>query len=53
VYFTFPFNKWLEESEKDVSISDKSYSRVKFDYGEFTWSRYWALVMLKWELKRF
>ena len=51
--FTFPFQKWLEESKKDVSNSDKSYSRIKYDHGEFTWSRYWASVMLKWELKRF
>jgi asparagine synthase (glutamine-hydrolysing) len=51
--FTFPFQNWLEGNIKGELNSAKSYAQIKFEKGEFTWSRYLAIVMLDWDLKRF
>ncbi len=51
--FTFPFQNWLERNLKGELNSAKTYAQIKFEKGEFTWSRYWASVMLNWDLKRF
>jgi asparagine synthase (glutamine-hydrolysing) len=51
--FTFPFQNWLEGNLKGELNSAKSYAQIKFEKGEFTWSRYFAIVMLDWDLKRF
>ncbi len=49
--FTFPFEKWLESSEKGDLNSTNPYAQIKLEKGEFTWSRYLAIVMLNWDLK--
>ena len=51
--FTFPFQNWLEGNLKGELNSAKSCAQIKFEKGEFTWSRYLAIVMLDWDLKRF
>jgi asparagine synthase (glutamine-hydrolysing) len=51
--FTFPFQRWLEGNIEGELNSSKSYAQRKFEKSEFTWSRYWASVMLNWDLKRF
>jgi asparagine synthase (glutamine-hydrolysing) len=51
--FTFPFQNWLEGNIKGELNSTKSYAQIKFEKGEFTWSRYLAIIMLDWDLKRF
>ena len=49
--FTFPFEKWLESSEKGDLNSTNPYAQIKLENGEFTWSRYLAIIMLDWDLK--
>lgn len=51
--FTFPFKNWLEGNLKGELNSAKSYAQIKFERGKFTWSRYLAIIMLNWDLKRF
>jgi len=49
--FTFPFQKWLEGNIEAELNSSKSYAQSKFEKGEFTWSRYLAIVMWNRDLK--
>jgi asparagine synthase (glutamine-hydrolysing) len=53
--FTFPFQRWLKNSESRIQNLDRNsrmkdgnnYADAKFERGEYTWSRYWATKMIK------